>query len=119
MKNLCFQGWIKTNFDVVKLRTDDSFKCCGSIAVGDGYKIEIKLINFQQLFESPFSKGDHVEVTGIMKNYYGRAMIMIDSIDAVKIIDGCKMFLSLLIKSNKEIKFQNQEEFPFKKQRQL
>ncbi|XP_044575058.1 uncharacterized protein LOC123258867 [Cotesia glomerata] len=118
-KKIRMQGYVKTNFDTVKIKGENSFICCGSMASESGFKIEIKIIQFKKPFKSPFSKGDHIEAVGIMKNYLNHATIILNSLENMKKLDEKKMPLHKLVLANKELKFQNQDEYSYKKQKRF
>ncbi|KAH0546750.1 hypothetical protein KQX54_014669 [Cotesia glomerata] len=108
-KRIRLQGYIKTNFDVIKNQRDNTLSCVGSLASESQRKVEAKIIKFELPFINPFNKGEHVEIID-------NAIFHIESIKDIKKIDEkIMMTLPQLIKSNKEVSFPINSRYPNKK----
>ncbi|CAG5100580.1 Protein of unknown function [Cotesia congregata] len=74
------QGYIKTNFDIVKNRIDNTSTCQGSLANKLKFKLEAKIIHFELPFINRFNKGDHVEVIGVVKKIFNSLVTLTQNI---------------------------------------
>ncbi|KAH0561090.1 hypothetical protein KQX54_012772, partial [Cotesia glomerata] len=103
-QDLCgLQAYIKTNFDIVKNQQTNVNYCCGSLVDKSYWKIEAKITQLKLPFINKFCKGQHVEIIGIINNSYHYATVHIQSIDDIVKIDDDTMSFSELMKANKEV----------------
>ncbi|KAH0549704.1 hypothetical protein KQX54_012795 [Cotesia glomerata] len=102
-KKIRLQLYIKTNFDIIRNQKTNINSCCGSLVDKFKWKIEAKIINFEIPFTNHLTKGQHVEVIGIIDTSYHHTTVNIQSLKDIKKIDDNVMSLFELIEANKNV----------------